>query len=334
MISDAMELLDLHKTQMLFDTTPENKMFVFERPSLWLLSGNKVIKRWENTQPFYFYPFSVLDFLNGCGHRELRIIASGKRISKEAILNSNGSKVHFEMVDTELMDYALLHKCKVSAICDIEQISEFEHKILSRLDMLIVRVNSPENNLSALRGIPNKKLLSGIRVYLSEENNDFHKLAEQARSLGIDFIHVSKKLVGVKQVHLNAKFADDVRKLKDLETKFFRVLLPTNLMNVYNEKFEISNRFGNSRSCAFSQYRVVLFQDRFYPCYTKSIINSGTFSFDSVEAMHNNAKLFGKTCSDCACIYENDLFEDIHRTSDGLKEKKFLLGYNSNKYTS
>ncbi len=328
-----MELQDLERTQMLFDTTPKDKTFVFRKPSLWLLSGEQVVWRWENTQPFYFYPFSVLDFLSASPRRsELRVINSGVRTSRKAIRESRGSKVHFEEVNLELMDYALSQGCKVSAICDIKQIAEADREILSRLDMLTVRV-SPEDDLSVLDGIPNKRLLSGIRVYISEESNNFKRLAERARLVGLDFIHVSKRLVGTKQVYLDKKYGESIRDLMKLETESFKVLLPRNTTMVYNEKFEISDRFGNCRSCAFSRHRTVLFKDRFYPCYTKSIINSGMFSFRSAGAMHSHSELFGKTCSDCACIYENDLFEDIHRRSKGLRDRMFLLGFSHVNYT-
>ncbi len=33
---------------------------------------------------------------------------------------------------------------------------------------------------------------------------------------------------------------------------------------------------------------------------------------------------FGKTCTDCACIYENYLFDQIPKVSHGIKGKKFF----------
>lgn len=324
---------DLKKTQRLFSSTPKEKMMVFGKPSLWLVSGDRVIQEWKNTQPLYFYPFSVLDFLrSGPAHRELRIIDSAEQISMQVMRQFAGSKVHLEQINPHLISYAQELGCKVSLICNLEDINEENVEILRNLDFLIIRVNSPDSDLSVLKGMPNKKLLSGIRAYLSDSTNDFGTLAKKARSLGVDFIHISKRLIARRQEAVPIEDIKTITDLARLQTKSFKVVLPRDTSTVFNEKFVISEVYGNSRSCAFSRHRIVLFKGEFYPCYTRSILDSGRFASTTPESLRGISNQFGKTCTDCACIYENDLFDQISKVSRNIKRKKFFLGYalNSN----
>lgn len=326
---------ELIATQRLFDSTPREKMMVFEKPSLWLVSEDTVIHEWKNTQPLYFYPFSILDFLqSGPASHELRIIDSPERISMQAIRQFPGSKVHFEKIDSRLISYAQKLGCKVSLICNLEDINEENVKILHNLDFLIVRINSPDSGLSVLKGVPNKKLLLGIRAYISDSDNNFGKLAKKARSLGVDFIHVSKKLIAQNQKAVPIKDIKKVNDLTRLQTESFKVILPRDTSTVFNEKFVISEVYGNSRSCAFSSHRLVLSKGKFYPCYTRSILRSGKFASTTLESLRGISNQFGKNCTDCACIYENDIFDQISKVSHNIKRKKFFLGYALNNNTS
>ncbi len=320
------KLKELGKKQELFEEMPADKMRVFSSPTLWLASGNVLLHSWPNTQPFYFYPFSVLDFLNN-NRRELRIIDSSRTAAIEAIKKLKGSKVHFEGLKPDLIDFALKSGHKVSVICDLEEINPSNLETLSCIDFLIVRINSANQDLSRLKGIPNKRLLSGIRVYLSSDSNDFTSSAKEAKRLGFDFIHVSKRLVGSRQASFPESQKDRIHNLLGFQSKTFKVLLPKNLNTVFNEKFAISDEYDNSSNCYFSRFRRVLYKDKFYPCYTHSIVEKGKFSSETLTGLRKKSKLFGKGCTDCACIYENDLFEDISKSSKRIKNKRFLLGY-------
>ncbi len=324
-------LQELEKTQELFDATPKDKMKVFNNPTLWLASDHNVIKSWTNTQPFYFYPFSVLDFLNSPERQELRIISANSLITSRTIQQFRNSKVHFEGLNPDLMSKALELGCKTSVICNLREINEDNLDILSHMDLLTVRVNSSDSDISVLKGISDKKLLSGIRIYLSASGNDFSSLAKKAKQMGLDFIHVSKRLIGSAQISLSEYESNMIKKLSHLQSEKFKILLPTNTETVYNEKFVISDEYNNSRNCYFSRYRIVLYGNKFYPCYTRSIIEKGKFSSDNPGDLKKKSHLFGKECSDCACIYENDLFDEISRVSKGVKNKKFFLGYSIDK---
>jgi len=314
--------------QKLCATTPKSKFAVFDKASLVLKSKGKTIKEWDNMQSFYFYPNSVLDFLReGYIGQELRLINPDRSKASETIKKFKNSLVRFENIDTQLIEEALRYKCKISLICNLEEINESNAKILSKLNLLIVRVNNSNADLSILKGIANRKLLSGIRVYLSPDNNDFKSVAENAKKLGLDFIHVSKKLIESEQLHLKPKDILKIKSLLKLQTKKFRVILPRNLHTVFNEKFVISDKYKNSRNCAFFAHRKVLFLDKFYPCYTKSILKNDRYSSETIEGLESKSNLFGKECSDCACIYENDLFDDISNTLKGVVNPKFYLKY-------
>ena len=319
---------ELEHRYELFDATPRDKMRVFDSPTLWLVSGGRAIKSWANTQPLYFYPFSVLDFVaDGRKRQELRIINPDTLVAEKAIGQSMNLKVHFEGVNTRLMEIALKKGCRTSVICNLEEINEDNSSTLSSLDFLTVRADPSVFDLSTLKDIPRAWLLSGIRTYLSENDDDFAGLASEAKRVGFDFIHVSKKLMESKQARLLEAQANKVKDLRSLQSSAFRVILPRNLDMVFNEKFVISEEYGNSRNCYSSRHRKVVYKDMFHPCYTRSVIESGTFASKSIVELENKYPLFGKSCTDCACIYENDLLEDISMASKGIIDRKFLLGY-------
>ncbi len=314
----------------LFEKTPKSKFSAFDKPVLILEADGRKIKEWKDIQSFYFYPYSVLDFLGDKETaKELRLITPNRKASIVALKEFKKSLVRFEdSIDSVLINKAQEYGCKTSLIYDLERINNKNAKLLSKLDLLIVRVKDVNASLSVLKGVPNRNLLSGVRVYLNEDKNDFLKVAEEAKKIGLNFIHVSKKLRESRQAYLTKSDVIKIRALKKLQSDTFRVILPRNLHTVYNEKFVISKKYNNSRDCAFFEHRKVLYRDRFYPCYTKSILKKKEFSSKTIKGLEKKASMFGKKCSDCACIYENDLFADIKKaTMPNEGHYKFYLKY-------
>ena len=326
--SQRVKISKIESRQRLFDHTPRDKKMVFENPTLQLISKGRLVGVWKNTQPLYFYPFSLLDFVPGKRrHIELRLIAANRKIARREILRLRNAKVYFEEVDMDLMSVAREKGHKVSVICNLDDINKSNAKALSCVDLLIVRVGSDSMDLSALEGIPNSRLLSGVRIYLSPNNNSrLSGVIKRAREIGMDFAHISKRLIDSSQVYLNEKEKRAIHRLTKLQTDTFRVILPKDTSKVFNEKFEISDDYGNSRACYFSRHREVISSDRFYPCYTKSVISSGRLSSSTLDGLRKKSRLFGKTCSDCACIYENDILESIVKTTNAI-DGKFVLEY-------
>jgi hypothetical protein len=238
---------------------------------------------------------------------------------------SSQIKVHFEGVRKDQVELALRLGHKVSVICDSNELNEDNIQTLSKVDYLVVRADPSLKNIDILTRVPNAKLLSGIRVYISEEGNDFGELAKRIKTMGFDFLHVSKKLTEGRQSDLDERERERIADLSKLHSDRFKVILPNNLGKVFNDKFTISDEYNNSRKCVFSRHRAVLSKNRFYPCYTHSIIDSDRFSSDTIKEM--KTKRFGEGCTDCACIYENDIFEQIYRVAGKVNNKTFLLGY-------
>lgn len=315
MVSNSVELL--------FET-PKDKMRVFQSPSLVMISERgDVLRRWSNTQPLYFYPFSWLDYLNGKGVRELYVVNSSTASAKKVIGLLNKGKVHFESFDAEAVVAAKEAGHKVSVICDSEDLVSEHVPILARADFVRVRAGKG-NDLRKLSGLPSRNVLTCVKVYLGE-GGDYLDLANQARDAGFDFIHVAKRLADGRNKRLTVKERREVMKLKDFESDRLRIILPSSLEWVCAERFGIDSGFSNDRQCSFSDYRAVVSRDAFYPCYTRAVLARGRFARQTLEPETHK-----RECGDCACIYENDMLADIRRKRAKFKNIRFALEYVKN----
>ncbi len=323
---------ELSLIQELYSSTPPDKRKVFQSPTLWLISGDEVVQGWTNTQPMYFYPLSILDFVQHGREElsELRIIESDYKTVSEAIANLHPKKVHFEKVEQDQIDFAKSFGSKVSAICNVDDINQGNSSVLSKIDYLVVRVSPDSPNIEKLDYLlPSSRLLLGARVYISERGYGFSDLVMNLKNIGFDFVHISKRLIqNQSQENLSERAQSEIMKLLQYQSKNFRVILPRNMSSVFNEKFNIDSSYGNSRDCVSSRQRAVLNGSRFYPCYTQSILESGEFSSDTHEKI--NFKQVGKSCSDCACIYENDMLSETLKKLKKAVDPHFLLGYDKN----
>jgi len=304
----------------LFFKTPEDKYKVFQKPRLLMFSEGREVESWSNTQPLYFYPFSWLDYLSKEGIRELYIIrdASLELVEKE-IESLKEGKVHFEQADIKLINFAKERGHKVSVICNIEELSPEYIQGLSVADFVRIRVDK-NSNLYFLSNLPNRHILSCIKVYVGEGCN-YHNIALQAREIGFDFIHVAKRLEnGSDSLKLSTEEQQRINDLKTLETKLFKVIIPSSLEEKFAKRFLIRPELGNISSCDFSKYRRVLKGNHSYPCYTERILND-------LDFVRRNIKKGQKECLDCACIYENDMLHDIILKMKKYKNPVFALEY-------
>ena len=117
----------------------------------------------------------------------------------------------------------------------------------------------------------------------------------------------------------------EIMRLQELETKQFKVIIPSSLENRFAKKFVIDSSLGNVSSCDFSKYRLVLKGNSFYPCYTQQILAQQGFRKEELGLNRNN-----QNCLDCACIYENDMLFDIENKMKSYKNTSFALEYIEN----
>ena len=301
----------------LFFKTPKNKYRVFQKPRLVMLSEGKEVGSWENTQPLYFYPFSWLDFLNKAGTRELYVDDCSKSIAKKEIKSLKSGKVHFEKVDIELINFAKERGHKVSAICNLEDLSQEDIKTLSNADFVKIRVKDYEK-MSKLAGLPNKNVLSCIKAYIGDSCN-YRNIALQSKEMGFDFFHVSKKLKCSENQKISKNEKEMISALKSLESNRFKIIIPSSLEERFAKKFSINADYGNTSLCLFSKYRLVLGKGGYYPCYTQKILHSSGSKNKSADKP--------RLCSDCACIYENDMLADIESKMANHENTCFALEY-------
>ncbi|MCU0642167.1 MAG: hypothetical protein MUF61_01125 [archaeon] len=286
-----------------------------------LSEGGEVVSRWANTQPLYFYPYSWLDYLNRGKPAELYIAEASAVQAIEAIKQLRVCKVHFEKLDAKSIQFAKTMGHKTSLICDLEEITAEDIPILAGMDFVRVRVRG-NPNLSLLRKLPNKSLLSCIKIYAGEKHN-YREIAKQVREAGFDMLWVSKSLETCENTPLSEEEQRRIMCLKEAEAPDFSVVLPSDLRYCHAKRFRINGAFGNSRDCLFSGYRRVLKGDKFYPCYTGVVLASDEFGSKSMdEIKHGKNK-----CTDCACIYENDMLADIMAKSKRVKNPRFAMEY-------
>jgi hypothetical protein len=306
-----------------FFKTPEDKLRVFQKPRLIMFSEGSEVESWANTQPLYFYPFSWLDYLGKEGIRELYIQDVSLGLAEKEINALEGGKVHFEQPNERLIKLAKERGHKVSVICNIEDLLPKQLEGLSVSDFVRIRVNKNCDNLRSLSGLPNEHVLSCIKAYVGEGCN-YEALALQARKIGFDFFHIAKRLENEHDLlQLSEKEKQKIRDLQELETKQFKVVIPSSLEERFARRFVITPRLGNVPSCDFSEYRRVLKGNSYYPCYTQQILAEPGFTSEDKDKNPGN-------CLDCACIYENDMLHDIKTTMRRYKNPSFALEYIEN----
>jgi len=312
------------RNETLFFETPRKKEFAFKKSKLLMFSEGLEVGVWTNTQPLYFYPFTWLDYLGRVGVRELYILPDvSQKLAEEEIRTLKNGKVHFEMVDERLLKIAKENGQRISVICNLEDVKLQDIPVLSNSDFVITRINTPYPEFSRLEGLPNKSLLSCVRVYV-QEGCDYQKLTRQVRDRGFDFLHISKRLLPREEnFSLSERERAGILKTKDFETEQFRVVVPSSLEEAFARRFTITPDLGNVFSCNFSKYRRVLKQDNIFPCYTQLILRENGVKKDNIiEAPHS--------CKDCACIYENDMLADIEERMTKYKNPSFALEYTEN----
>ncbi|MDD5699829.1 MAG: hypothetical protein PHH00_01390 [Candidatus Nanoarchaeia archaeon] len=298
-----------------FFETPNNKLRAFQSPRLVMYSEGQEVSRWDNTQPLYFYPLSWLDYLNTSGVRELYVIDSSINEIRNALnsLRAPG-KVHFETPNPEAIKIAKDLGHKVSVICNLDELTSSHIPILAGVDFIRIRAGS-QSDLTPLSPLPNEGLLSGIKTYIGE-NCDYGLSAIQAREIGFDFFQIAKRLMtGEENLQVGEEERTEIRRLRELATEKFRVIIPKSLERRFAERFRISPSFNNVSSCDFSKYRLVLKNGRPYPCYTRGIL--------AQQPGYEKPR----DCLDCACIYENDMLHDIKSKMQRYKEPSFALEY-------
>lgn len=307
----------------LFFETPEDKLRVFQKPRLIMFSEGREVESWANTQPLYFYPFSWLDYLGKKGIRELYVQESSSEMAEKEIRSLDNGKVHFEQPNERLIKFAKERGHRVSVICDFEDLLPEQIRGLSVSDFVRIRVNRNYDNLHSLSGLPNEHVLSCIKLYVGD-GCDYRNIALQTREMGFDFLHVAKRLMtNQENPRISEEEKEKIRDLQELETRQFRIVIPSSLEERFAKRFVITPGLGNVPSCDFSEYRLVLKGDSYYPCYTQQILAQSGFTRERIENNPGN-------CLDCACIYENDMLHDIKTKMRRYKNPSFALEYIEN----
>ncbi len=249
------------------------------------------------------------DVFSGLAEKEINALKRGK--------------VHFEQSNEQLTKLAKERGHKVSAICNIEDLLPEQIEGLSVSDFVRIRVNNPSSDLRSLEGLPRDSLLSCIKLYVGDGCN-YGDIALQAREIGFDFLHVAKRLEnGQDLLQLSEEEKQKIMDLQELETEQFRAVIPSSLEERFARRFVITRVLGNVSSCDFSKYRLVLKGNSYYPCYTQQILTQSGFTRKGIERNSGN-------CLDCACIYENDMLQDIKTKMRRYKNTSFALEYIEN----
>ena len=214
-----------------------------------------------------------MDYLENKGTREIFIHDCDQAFAERQILLLDRGKVHFERPNLHLMRIAKEKGHKVSVICNLEDLAQEDISDLAHSDFVRVRVGRNHDKLSLLSHLSNEGVLSCVKFYVGE-GVAYHDLALHIRDMGFDFIHVTRRLTSCSGNYpISETEKEAIMKLKELETKNFRVVIPSSLEQQFAKRFLITPEMGNVSSCLFSAYRTVLKGNSIYPCYTQRILD-------------------------------------------------------------
>ena len=177
------------------------------------------------------------------------------------------------------------------------------------------------NNSSGLIHI---KTYINIDEYLYYENT-----LKKLKDLNVDIFQVSKELLPLdkKNVYLNNKIEKYIRTLEikynRFNTKFISV---KDLSTLYYPRFKLDER--NKKKCYACLMKPYIDGKIIIPCKVNEIINNKIrygIVLKDISKYKNKVKNIGKTCSDCASIFENDALGSIYELSNNNSIKMELV---------
>lgn len=318
------------------------KDMVFLKPKLVAVDdSNKVIFRVDDTQPLYLFPLNILDYVKNIDSNKsivLNILDFDNTIDYVEYIKCNNClsvvvNINKELSKNDISKIIAIKELNVKLTLNIKYYAKnliyllpyadyikifFEgnfcnKKMYKELCDFIVIVSNYKNNKSfvMVKSNINKK---SVKIY--------EKFIKFILSKNIDLFFLSKELLPIN-FKQNIKF-NKQKRIRYLENKYLnRFKSVKNLNTLYYDRFCLNN--NNSKKCFVCRLSPYVIADKLYPCKVSKILEN--YCLGKLSNIDKNSQKFildkcGKTCDDCASIFENDFLFRVEQFMNKCHSKK------------
>lgn len=335
-----------------------SKELLCNNPKLIIESKNQEIYRLENVQSLYLYPLTVLDYIDNLKEKKiinLSIIEIDNKIDYKKMFKNDKFK-HLKSVELLIKDsYKAEEFYKISEIIEYlykkniyisfniknlikipETVKDY-YKYISYFKIFLPYTFDNNNYIEFLNqlSVINKSIqenaLVHIKTYLNiEKAKEYEKMLNNFSDLNVDIFQVSKELIPLGKN--NIKVQNNIQRLiRTLETNYnnyekTKFISVKNISTLYYPRFELDER--NSRNCYVCNMKPYLYKDKLLPCKVGKIfenIDEWSSEYYNTEKYFSIIEKCGKSCDDCASIFENDLLNDIENIKKQNKDISIYL---------
>ena len=301
----------------------------------------------EDVQPLYLFPLTILDYAeavqkNSQKKIRLNIVKIDASLdyeeffenqensnlkNVEILVQENYGQKEFETIKYMiefLKEKGILITLLIKNLCSVS--AEFLKEVSSKIAFFKIQLKNIlgtvefEQFLNLLEIVSNEKSKDSlllIKAYLNEEQSKFYENAVLSfQKFGVDIFQVSKELlpVGKENVSVSDDVQQEVRRLEKLydknsQTTFLSV---KDISILFYPRFEIDER--NSKKCFACKLKPCMIDDLVLPCKVQEVVSNQKkwFMHDFAGVQNETAnELVGKTCTDCASLFENDTLSKI-----------------------
>lgn len=325
---------------------------LLQSPSLIVKNNNKEYIL-DNIQTLYLYPLSIFDYISNLNTQDIikiTFLSLDKTIDYKYLFINKFKKVknvefiidesYLDKIDLlkEVIDILYINNIKISLtinnLLDIKDslIDCYSKISFFKIYMLNIINNSSESEYyKYLSNISNNNdALILIKTYLNfNEYLYYEDVIKKLKKLSIDVFQVSKKLISLNEnnINIDSSIENYIRSLEKkyniFKTKFISV---KDLSTLYYPRFELDKH--NNRKCLACLMKPYIDGKYLIPCKVNKMINN-KFKYgillNNLDYYEEKFKNYGKDCSDCASIFENDSLGNISEMLNNDNIKMELL---------
>ena len=306
-----------------------------------ILYQNKCVGVLPDMQSLYLYPLSLIDYaihLKECYmygiYKALKLSIYASLINVDDLdINKSGffsniKEVEF-IIDEEIHDTSKLLSCidlfvkkQVKITFNIKALPYLTPTVISKVAQhgcyykihvensdFIKKEKEVKEKLAYLNYTRNADSRVLVKIYICTETiHQYKNWAKMLDAVGVDVFQISKSLLPVNAV--NQPLSEQLQsKLHALPSQCgnMKIWLVKDVSTIWYDRFEIDNR--NSHICYACWMQPYLIGNRIYPCKVNNVIHNfekWSTKIGMIDEYVTVIKQCGRTCTDCASIFEND----------------------------